>query len=363
MRCVPLHCNAVGSSSARQYAGGAPAGGRRAGADGAVRTGLRAGPQLVLEPDCLRGDDATMRLGSCSLLFLLASCALPPKPWSPDVDAVVASGRPDERETVVFLALPGREQSDRMEKEVLRNSAVELALDAGRFRTARVDAFARQDLYAAWVGSGEGMGIAVLDTKGQCYAARPGPQDPPELEAFLRLCASRRQALVVAQGLLEARPFDPDAMIRLAEIFLELGARVRAEPLLLAAAEERPLRVAPLMALLHGQDGRLQAARKWLERAPAGPERDVVDGYLCFKERRHEEAIALLRGALEQPLPDRENLRARLYLGKSLQENGQSDEALRVLRSLLAEARGTVFAGAAEHTIEHIKNPNQGHTH
>lgn len=305
-----------------------------------------------------------MRWVLSASLVMLGACELPPKPWSPDVDAVVASGRPDERETVVFLALPGRELSDRMEKEVLKNSAVELALDAGRFRTARVDAFARQDLYAAWVGSGEGMGIAVLDTAGRCYGARPGPQDPPELEAFLRLCASRRQPLVVAQGLLDARPEDPDAMIRLAEIFLELGARVRAEPLLLAAAEQRPLRVAPLMSLLHGQDGRLQAARKWLEQAPAGPQRDVIDGYLCFKERRHEEAITLLRGALAQGgLPEREQLRARLYLGKALQESGQPAEALAVLRSLLAEARGTVFAGAAEHTIEHIKNPNQGHTH
>lgn len=305
-----------------------------------------------------------MRWMPIASLALLGACELPPKPWSPDVDGVVASARADGLETVVFLALPGRELSDRMEREVLRSSAIELALDAGRFRTARVDAFARQDLYAAWVGSGEGMGLAVLDGSGRCHAARPGPQDAPELEAFLRLCVSRRQALVVAQGLLDARPDDPDAMIRLAEIFLELGARVRAEPLLLAAAEQRPQRVAPLMALLHGQDGRLQAARKWLERAPAGAQRDVIDGYLCFKERRHAEAIALFRGALAQGgLPDREQQRARLYLGKSLQETGQTAEALTVLRSLLAEARGTVFAGAAEHTIEHIKNPGQGHSH
>ncbi|HLQ38472.1 MAG TPA: hypothetical protein VK348_11765, partial [Planctomycetota bacterium] len=253
---------------------------------------------------------------------------------------------------------------ERMEQQSLPAPAVQAAMRAGGFRSLRIDGFARQDLYRQWIGSGEGMGVCVLDGSGRCYAARPGPQDPPELAAYLALVASRRPAITSARALLVAHADDGAAQLRLGTLLLELGCRRDTERLLAGAAAAGEPEARHQLARLCGLDGRLEEAHHWLEGVERRGQVQVTEGYVLFKERRHGEAVAVLESALrdgERLGDDRQ--RAQLFLGKALHECARDAEAIPLLQSLAAERLGTTFEGAALHTLAHIQNPDHGHTH
>jgi tetratricopeptide (TPR) repeat protein len=279
-----------------------------------------------------------------------------------DLPKVLAQSRSSGADTVVFFALPGREASDRMEQNALRDAAVAAALREGGFHSARADGFKRQKLYEEWIGNGEGMGIAVVGHDADLLGARPGPQDAPELAAFLRLCAGKRAELAARRAAQKPVP-TPANEHALGTLLLQLGCRKQAEPLLVDAALAGRSQAAMELALLYGQDGRLVEARRWLKLAPAGPAAQVVDGYVAFKERRHQDAVRALETALQKDLPDGERQRACLFLAKALHECGRSQQALEILRKLAAEGSGSTFEGAALHTIAHIESPDHGHTH
>ena len=117
-------------------------------------------------------------------MLMLGSCAVvgaAPTPWREDADAAIAEARSAGADTLVYFALPGRDLSDRMEQASLSSEPVLAALQRHGFHSVRIDGFAQAVRYDQWVGGGEGMGVCVLDAAGRCYAARPGPQDPPEI--------------------------------------------------------------------------------------------------------------------------------------------------------------------------------------
>lgn len=295
-----------------------------------------------------------MRSTTLLTLLVLASCASPP--WrhadhdrEPFVDAVV------------YFALPGRDLSDKMTATSLPDADVRAALREGGLRSYRLDGFAHAERYRRWVGSGEGMGVVVFDARGEVLGARPGPQDPAELAAYLRLAIHLRPAIAAARAELAAAP-SPAAQVRLGALLLELGARRETERLLNAAADAGEPEAAQLLARLHALEGRLDAARERLASCPPSPGAAVTLGYLLYKERRHAEAVATLAAALVGELGP-ERVRARLFFGKALHESGRDAEAIPVLEALIADAAGTTFAGAAAHTLSHIRNPDHGHTH
>jgi hypothetical protein len=294
------------------------------------------------------------------LLLLLAGCA-GGEPWSPDAGAAIARAAAAGRELVLFVALPGRELSDRMAREALPAAGVLAALRAGGYASATLDGFTHHDRYAQWIGAGEGMGIVVLGPDGLPNAARPGPQDPAELAAFLRFAAAQRDVLAAARAACRAAPDAPDAALRLGRCLLDLGCRRQALGWLQRADAGGEAEAARLLALLHGQDGRLAEARVALHRAGSAPEAGVADGYLCFKERRHAEAVARLEASLAQPLPPRERQRAMLFLGKALHECRRDAEARAVLTELATTAAGSTFAGAALHALSHFDAADHHH--
>ncbi|MCK5943790.1 MAG: hypothetical protein KAI24_17530, partial [Planctomycetes bacterium] len=164
----------------------------------------------------------------------LSGCATPPA-WQGDLTAALSSSRRVGRELVVFFALPGREQSDRMQAR-LDDPVVMRALQRGDFAAVVCDGVERKRLYGAWIGGGEGMGVAVLDGEGAVYCARPGPQDPAQLAALLERCAASREELARLRAALAADPGDPVRQHELGCLYLQLGCRVHSEPLLLDAA-------------------------------------------------------------------------------------------------------------------------------
>lgn len=294
-------------------------------------------------------------------LALAASCAAPPR-WLDDLPQALSLTRRAGRELVVFFALPGREMSDRMQAR-LDDPVVIAALARGGFAAVVCDGVERKRLYGAWIGGGEGMGIAVLDGAGQCYCARPGPQDPEQLAALLDLCAARREALVGARAELAAAPADPLLQHRLGCLYLELGCRVHSEPLLLEAATAGVTESRHRLARLYALDGNLVAARRWLQASPRTPAAMATEGYVLFKERRHQDAVRVFREALATGKLGPERQRAELYLGKSLHESKLDEEAVPILEKLANEGTGSTFEAAARHTLGHIYNPSEGHTH
>lgn len=297
-----------------------------------------------------------------ALTALLSGCAAPPR-WQDDAVAALAAARRAQQDVVVYFALPGRDASDRMERQTLPAPEVLAALRYGDFAALRVDGFARKNLYQQWVGGGEGMGIAVLDGNGEVYAARPGPQDPGELAALLRLCAASRPSLRQARAAVAQAPADARAQHALGCLLLELGCRIAAEPALVTAAQGGVADARHRLARLYALDGNVQQARRWLQHAPKTTAAQVTEGYLLFKERKHTEAAAVLERAVAQPDIGADRQRALLYLGKSLHEAGRDDRAVPLLQALAAEGTGSWFEASAVHTLTHIAAPDHGHSH
>lgn len=294
--------------------------------------------------------------------LLCAGCASTVT-WQQDLPQALAASRQSHQDLVVYFALPGREASDRMQAS-LSDPAVSAALREGGFEAAVADGSQRAGFYSRWVGGGsEGMGIAVLDATGRVYAARPGPQDPPEFAAFLRQCADARGQLVALRVAEAVRPASPLDQYRLGCLLLQLGCRTECEPLLCSAAKAGVVDARHQLARLLALDGNVAEARQWLIGAPRTPAAQVTEGYVLFKERKHEAAIAAFEAALRTGELAHDRQRALLYLGKALHENRQDDRAVPLLQALAAEGTGSTFEAAAVHTLGHIEQPQHGHSH
>lgn len=296
-----------------------------------------------------------------SAVVAFAACAASPR-WQDDVTLALRQARATGQELVVYFALPGRDASDRMQQS-LADPAVLAALGDGGFLAAIADGTTRQNLYAAWIGGGEGMGIAVLDGDGRCYAARPGPQDPPELAAFLAMCAGSRRELASLRQRVAGPAAAPGDRHALGCLLLELGCRRESEALLLDAATAGVADARHRLARLYALDGNVTAARRWLASAPKTPSASVTEGYVLFKERQHAAAIGVFEQALQSDALGADRQRALLYLGKALHEDRQDARAIPLLQALAAEGTGSTFEAAARHTLGHIRDPQHGHSH
>lgn len=301
---------------------------------------------------------------ACAWLAL-AGCAVvpPPAPWQGDVTATLAAAQAAGADTVVYFALPGRDLSDRMEQNSLPSAPVVDALQRGGYWSARVDGFAHAARYDEWVSFGEGMGLCVIDAEGRCYAARPGPQDPPELAAWLQLVAAQRSKVAAARARVASAPRDPAANYELGGLWLELGYRKETEAVLRIAADGGIADAWQRLARLAVLGGQLEQARGYLAKAPDTAATAFTLGYLRYKERRHADAARILQAALQRPDIGDDRQRIQLFLGKALHESGAEADATRVLQSLIAEGTGSTFEGAARHTLQHIQSPDHGHTH
>jgi hypothetical protein len=300
--------------------------------------------------------------GAISAALLLAACSSTAT-WEVDLPQALAASCSSCQDLVVYFALPGREASDRMQSS-LSDPAVSAALRECGFRAAVADGSLHAGFYSRWIGGGsEGMGIAVLDATGHAYAARPGPQDPPELAAFLRQCAAARSELAALRAAAAAQPGNPHEGYRLGCLLLQLGCRTECEVLLRDAAMAGIADARHHLARLFALDGNVEVARQWLAVAPRTPAAQVTEGYVLFKERKHAEAIAVFEAALRTGQLAADRQRALLYLGKALHESNQDDRAVPLLQALAAEGTGSTFEAAAVHTLGHIANPDHGHTH
>ncbi len=301
----------------------------------------------------------TVRVVAAAVGATLAfGCVAAPR-WQDDMPRALANARAAQRELVVFFALRGRVTSDRMQ-DSLGDPAVAAALADGAFDAVVADGKERARLCAEWVGGPDGMGIAVLDAAGRRYAARPGPQDPPELAAFLRRCAAKRADLARLSAAVATAPLPTDQHA-LGCLMLELGNVRDAEPLLLAAATAGVADARHRLARLCAQDGDLTRARQWLATAPKTPAARVTEGYVLFKEKKPHDAATVLDAALRDGGLGDDRQRATLFLGKALHDAKDDARAVQVLEALAGEGTGSTFEAAALHTLAHVQDA--GHRH
>lgn len=291
-------------------------------------------------------------------LALLAGCTAAGR-WQDDVLVALADSRAAGRELVVYFALAGHEASDRTTAG-LRDPIVLAALGRGDFAAVIVDGVARENLYREWIGSGDGMGIAVLDGQGRAYAARPGPQDPAVLVAFLDTCAAARSELAEARAAAAAATATPEDKHRLGVMLLRLGCRVQCEPLLIDAALAGIADARHRLARLYALDGNVTAARRWLRHVPQTPAARVTEGLVLYEERRYADAATVLGEAVAAGGLGEERQMALLYLGKALHRDGRDARAVPVLAALAQEGTGSTFEAAALHVLAHIEDPQRG---
>ena len=169
--------------------------------------------------------------------------------------------------------------------------------------------------------------------------------------------------MLAARAGLQRAPADGLAEYRLGVLLLELGCRVGTDELLITAAQRGVVDAHHRLARLYALDGLVERSRQWLRSAVPSPERTVTEGYVLFKERRNAEAVQTFEAALQQGVGGPDRLRARLYLGKALHENGRDDDARQVLTALIADAPATTFGAAAVHTLTHMQDPTHDHSH
>lgn len=302
-----------------------------------------------------------MRVVGLLLLLCQVACVAPPD-WQRDMQQALSETRRAQQDLIVYFALPGRDASDLMESR-LGEPVVIAALQRGDFAAVIADGVKLKRLYGEWIGGGEGMGVCVLDGQGYCYAARPGPQDPEQVAAFLDMCAAKRSDLADLRAKLQQATVSPLDQHALGCLLLDLGCRVHCEPLLIDAAMSGVADSKHRLARLYALDGNVQAARRWLKASPRTPSAMLTEGYILFKERRHAEAAKVLAEAVATKRLGPERQHALLYLGKSLHEAKQEEEAIVMLEALAAEGTGSTFEAAARHTLNHIYNPGQSHAH
>lgn len=294
-------------------------------------------------------------------LLLAAGCATPPE-WHRDVPNALTAARKTGREVIVYFALRGHDASDLMESQ-LTDPVILDALSRRDFDAIIADGVVLKRLYKEWIGGGEGMGVAVLDGNGYCYGARPGPQDPGQVAAFLDMCANRRTELAALRARLQDPDMSPLDQHKLGCLLLDLGSRVHSEPLLTSAAMAGVADAKHRLARLYALDGNVVAARRWLQAAPKTPPATLTEGYVLFKERRYPEAVKVLRAALATNRLGAERQHALLYLGKSLHQANDDEKAIPVLEKLAAEGTGSTWEAGARHTLNHIYNPELAGKH
>lgn len=290
---------------------------------------------------------------AAAALLLLAGCAAPAAHWRDDLPAALTSARAERRDVVVFFARPGVDASDRTVAG-LTDAEVGAALAGGGYVAVLVDAAAQERLFERWLGGREGFGVSVLDQEGRVYASRPGPLDPDELAALLRLAASRRAALAAARSAAAVAGAGPGEQHTLGCLLLSLGAREACEGPLIDAAMGGVTDARHRLARLYATGGNLGKARAWLEAAPRTPSAQVTEGIVLFFERQYERAAAVLEPALRTGRLGDERQLAMLYLGRAWHEVGHDDRARPLLESLSAEGTGSVAEAGARRVLRRL---------
>jgi tetratricopeptide (TPR) repeat protein len=299
--------------------------------------------------------------------------------WKADYAAALAEARRDGKLIVVHFMIEGRPACVSMEEETLRHADVVAA--SKRFVGVKVDVDRRPDFYQGTVGGRGGLATCVLDTTNDVVSAVTGFIPADEYVRFLVRAERGHAALREAREAAASRPGDADSMSALAETYLRLESRRRAEECYEGAIQlgAKAGKAGASMVLCHERLARLAVVRGRNKEArghlaevrrldPEG-KTGKADRLLLTEaialgiERRHLEAVRLLEDGLKGHPASEEADYMRFVLGFVLHQLPDDKRALEVLEDLVRSFPASAWIKTAKEQIGHIKNPQPDHTH
>lgn len=300
--------------------------------------------------------------------------------WRTDYDAAKAEARERGRRIVLHFFMTGRPICRAMEEETFGQAEVARALRE-RFIAVRLDVEARPDLFEAAIGSRGVLATCIVDGDGDVLSELRGYAGPQAFLRFLDKAESGYSAVKAAREALAAAPGDPGRLYALAEAYRASDSPRRADECYLKAVAAAPTTAPALAAVAasHERLARLRVmrgknleARTHLEAArkldPEGTRTAadrllLTEGLILAVERRHPEAVTVLRDALRR-FPSCEEADHVLYaLGFVLHQVNQDPQALEVLEDAERRFPQSAWMPAVKEQIDHIKNPQPDHTH
>ncbi|HZE98271.1 MAG TPA: thioredoxin family protein [Planctomycetota bacterium] len=310
------------------------------------------------------------------MIPLLLALAADGIDWRGDYDAARTEAREKNRRLLVHFYTPNRPLCQTMDAETFGHPDVARAVRE-RFVGVRLDGETRSDLFEALIGSRGVLASCVVDSDGDVLSELRGYAGPQTFLRFLEKAESGVAAVKSARQALESAPDDPGRLYALAEAYRSSDSPRRADECYtkaaaapgsdpaIAAAHER-------LARLRVMRGRNIDARKHLEEArrrdPDGHSTAVdrlllTEGLVLAVERRHLEAAAVLRDALQRFPSSAEQDHLLFALGFVLHQASQDKPALAALEDLAKRHPDSSWMPAARELMDHIRNPQPDHQH
>jgi hypothetical protein len=258
---------------------------------------------------------------------------------------------------LVCFALPGREQSDAMDRDTWTTTELG-AWMRHSFACAHVAAPEHAELFERWIGGPPGLATCVVDSRGEAMAVLSGFAEPRACRAFLERALELWPRWIAARELADRTATSDAAAAWLAcgEIALELDslrtARTCLDAALAIGGDDGALaaRVKERLARLDITCGDLAHARERLAMADptiVGPSLDLTNALLAFGDRRHAEVRKHLDSALRRLEPGPERQRAWTLLARLARADDDTELELDSLRALLTESPRSRWSDAA----------------
>lgn len=290
--------------------------------------------------------------------------------WQIDLEAAIALARDRDMPLHVHFAQASAPLAARMQDTLGAPPVAQL--ERLGFVNVQLDAGVHVDEFRRWFGGAGALGSCVLDVsrsgEPDVLAVLPGFAEPQRYLEFLD--ASRRNLGQLKQLRAQAE-VSAAARLALGRLYAAQGSALRARatlqsvqapPLLHAQALEQLAR----LDVASGQIARARAeheqARSLSDDTSTGSW-SLTEALLLAAERRVSQAALLLESTLPKLAEQQEHASALLLLGTLQHELRNDVAALATFSRLAAETRGSALGREAAERVQHIEQPEPGHTH
>ncbi len=307
-------------------------------------------------------------------------------PWAGDFEPAVRQALTHHQLLLVHFWMSGRPMCEAMDQQTLSQPAV-VAATISAFVAVKVDAGIRPQLFDQLIGGRGGLATAVVDPQGMdVVSARLGFIVVDDFVRFLANARAGHPKLKAARLAAQRHPWDPAALLQLAEVYEALASQKRSEESfsgivkLGGAAPEamRPWRRAVAIsferlarfAVLRGRNQEaLQHAAAYRELDPGNDkygrlDRIVFTEALALAVERRMSAAVVAFGVARSTYPTSVDADHLLFaLGMAQHELGQDPAAVTTFQTLISRFPESGWAPVARVQLDHVKHPQPDHQH
>lgn len=300
--------------------------------------------------------------------------------WRTDYDAARAEARGAGRLILLHFFLADRPLCKAMDEETFAHAEVTRALRE-RYVCVRADVDAQPQLFESTIGGRGGLAGCVVDADGDVVSALHGYAGPQAYLLFLRKAQDAYGRLKSAREEADKDREDLAKLYALGEAYRAAGSLRRADECYRAVVERPAKDAASVRAAAASHErlarfrvnrGKNLDARKHLaearrlDPAPRAGWTDrllLTEGLILAIERKHLEAVAVLKDAVSRFPSSEEADHLHFALGFVLHQAGQDKPALEVFEAATKRYPESSWLPAIREQIEHIKNPQPDHVH